>query len=298
MRNTTFITAILIVLVVLILGRDKFDIKSNVATSAKDATYYINGQAITLKDGVSETKPAPGSASKMTTRYFGNEITHDFDKDGRKDVAFLLTQETGGTGTFFYVVAALNKADGYVGSHGLLLGDRIAPQTTEMGKGDVVVVNYADRARGESFTTAPSIGKSMWLLLNTQTMQFGEVAQNFEGEADPSRMTLYMKTWDWVSTAYNDDTQIKPQAAKKFTLTLKKDGTFSATTDCNNVGGEYSLNGKQISFDKIFSTMMYCEDSQESNFTKMLGEVNGYFFTSKGELIFDLKLDSGTSVFK
>lgn len=297
-KNTTFIIAILTVLIVLISGSGQFDTKSTVATNAKDATYYINGQAVTLKNGISEIEIVPGSASKIITRYFGNEVTHDFDKDGREDVAFLLTQETGGTGTFFYVVATLNTVDGYIGSHGLFLGDRIAPQTTEMGKGDVVVVNYADRARGESFSIQPSIGKSMWLILDTKTMQFGEVAQNFEGEADPSRMTLGMNTWKWVSTTYNNDTQVKPRDSKRFTLAFKDNETFSIGTDCNSGGGNYLVNGNKISFEKMMSTMMYCEGSQESDFVKMLGGVVSYHFTSRGELVFNLKYDGGVMVFR
>ncbi|MEI6304792.1 MAG: hypothetical protein WCP09_02110 [Candidatus Taylorbacteria bacterium] len=146
----------------------------------------IDGRLIALKNGLSSISIASGSASKITTQYFGNEVTHDFDGDGRLDTAFILTQNTGGSGTFYYVVAALNKVNGYIGSHGLLLGDRIAPQTTEMSQNkntpNVIVVNYADRKPGESFTTQPSQGKSLWLLLDPKIMQFGEVAQNFEGE--------------------------------------------------------------------------------------------------------------------
>ena len=93
---------------------------------------------------------APGSASKILTRYFGNEIRHDLNGDGREDVVFLLTQETGGSGVFYYAVAALDTEQGYVGSEGLLLGDRIAPQTTEIGTGNIVIVTYADRAPGKA----------------------------------------------------------------------------------------------------------------------------------------------------
>ena len=123
---------------------------------------------------MSEIEATPGSASKIITRYFGNEIKHDFDGDGREDVAFLLTQETGGSGIFYYVVAALNTSKGYIGSEGFFLGDRIAPQTTEMGKGNSIVVNYAERAAGESFAIRPSVGKSVRLLLDLKTMQFNE----------------------------------------------------------------------------------------------------------------------------
>ena len=89
------------------------------------------------------------------------------------------------------VGAIQNKDGGYAGTDGVLLGDRIAPQTTEMSQNpnhkNVIIVNYADRAPGEPMTVPPSIGKSIWLKLNTTTMQFGEVVQNFEGETDMSR---------------------------------------------------------------------------------------------------------------
>ena len=151
------------------------------ATSAKDATYKINGEFVTLNDGVSDgSLLIPGTASKIITKYFGSDVKHDFDGDGREDLAFILTQETGGSGTFYYVVMALNTSNGWVGSDSVLLGDRIAPQTMHMGNGNVVVVNYVVRNPGEPFTTRPSLGKSIWLLLDTKTMQIGEVAQDFE----------------------------------------------------------------------------------------------------------------------
>jgi len=268
------------------------------AKGPKDATYRINGQTVTLKNGIAEVEVAPGGTVKIVTRYFGNEVKHDFDGDGRKDAAFLLTQETGGSGTFFYVVAALNTANGYVGSEGLFLGDRIAPQTTERGKGNIVLVNYAERKPGESFAVRPSVGKSIWLILDPKTMQFAEVAQNFEGEADPARMTLGMKTWNWVSTTYSNDRVIKPRDSQKFALTFKDGKTFSATTDCNGVGGEYAVTGDKISFNKMMSTLMYCDGSQEADFSKSLGEAVRYHFTPRGELIFGLKYESGVMVFR
>lgn len=264
----------------------------------KNAEYIIEGQRVRLMNGVAETEAAPGSASKITTRYFGNEVMTDLDGDGRQDVAFLLTQDSGGSGTFYYAVAALNTDRGYVGSEGLLLGDRIAPQTTEKGAGKIIIVNYADRRPEESFSTPPSVGKSIWLLLDPQSMQFGEVAQNFEGEADPSKMSLGMKTWTWTSALYNDGTEIIPKNPKVFTLTFRADGTFSATTDCNGIGGKYSTNQSAISFSEMMSTLMYCEGSQEADFSKLLQAAQGYLFTSKGELVLDLKFDSGTATFK
>jgi len=256
----------------------------------RDAEYVIDGMRVTLDGSVGD--------DGLSTSFFGNELVSDLDGDGRDDVTFLVTRSGTGSGTFFYVVSALNTERGYVGSSAFLLGDRIAPQSTDKGKGSVVIVNYADRAEGEPFTVRPSMGKSVWLILDSQSMQFGTVEQNFEGEADPARMSLGMKEWTWVSTLYNDEREITPKGSKPFRLTFGNDGKFSASTDCNAVGGSYATDGDTISFSQIFSTKMYCEGSQESDFVTTLSNVSGYHFTSKGELILDLKFDSGSVIFK
>lgn len=268
------------------------------AQDYKNATYVVNGMNIELKNGVSDTEAAPGSASRIVTRFFGNELFKDLNEDGKDDVVFLVTQQTGGSGTFYYVVAALATERGYLGGEGVLLGDRIAPQSTQSGPGKSVVITYADRAPGESFDTQPSVGKSIRLILDPNTRQFGEVAQNFEGEADPARMTLTMKTWVWISALYNDERVVTPKQPKAFSVTFKEDGTFSATTDCNNMMGTYTANNGIISFGPIASTKMYCEGSQEATFGELLRDTSGYHFTSKGELVFDLKFDSGNVIFR
>jgi len=153
----------------------------------KDTEYRIEGARVQLKNGNAETEAAPGSASSVTTRYFGNDFKTDLDNDGREDVVFLLTQETGGSGTFFYVVAARNTDRGYVGSDAYPLGDRIAPQGFGMSPNprhkNVVVVTYADRAASEPMTAQPSIGKSVYLKLDPVSMQWGIVEPDFEGES-------------------------------------------------------------------------------------------------------------------
>ncbi len=114
-------------------------------------------------------------------------------------------------------------------------------------------------------------------------------------------MDLDTKTWTWISTTYSDGKIIKSKNLDKFKLTFKNNEggkTFSATTDCNGVGGEYIANGKSITFEKMISTLMYCEGSQEAEFSKALSQVSSYHFTDKGELVFDLKYDSGSMVFK
>ena len=146
----------------------------------------IEGQRIRL-DGLSETDTSPGSASRIVTRYFGNELTTDLNNDGREDVVFLVTQQRGGSGTFFYAVAALNTEAGYRGSDGYLLGDRIVPQTTVVSRNprhkNVIVVNYGDRRPDEPMTARTSVGKSVYLKLDAEAMRWGIVVPDFEGES-------------------------------------------------------------------------------------------------------------------
>jgi hypothetical protein len=156
-------------------------------TEYRNAEYVIEGQRIKLADGLAEAETFPGSVSRIVTRYFGNELKADLNDDGREDVVFLLTQQRGGSGTFFYAVAALNTEAGYLGSDGYLLGDRIAPQTTVVSRNprhkNVIVVNYGDRRPDEPMTAQPSVGKSVYLKLDAETVRWGIVVPDFAGES-------------------------------------------------------------------------------------------------------------------
>jgi hypothetical protein len=155
---------------------------------ARNSTFKVENAPVTLVNGVAEIELASIPGKKITTRYFGNELKHDLDNDGREDTVFLVTQTGGGDETFFYVVAVLDTVNGYKGSDSYPLGDRIAPQSMNIDEGtttkgtlrdNVIVVNYA--IRNLTSSAQPSMGKSVWLKLDPATMQLGEVEQNFEG---------------------------------------------------------------------------------------------------------------------
>jgi hypothetical protein len=186
--HVLFFTIILIMFSLLYLYKDN---RNKFITSKtqdyKNAKYIIDGKVVKLRDGISETEAAPGSASKIITRYFGNELRTDLDGDDVEDIAFILTQSSGGSGTYFYVVGAVSKGDRYLGTDGYLLGDRIAPQNIAKSQNPkhkyVIVANYADRAPGEPMTASPGVGKSVYLKINPSTMQWAVVEPDFEGES-------------------------------------------------------------------------------------------------------------------
>lgn len=300
-------TVISIIVVIIFLGlglkliSNKARIPETKSTSIKNISVTIGEEKFDLVNGVSEKEITPGSATKNKLMIFGEPVMGDLDKDGDQDSVLLLVNEPGGSGTFYYAVLAINNggnnSGNYVATNAMLLGDRIAPQTVEIRDGRAIY-NFAERKAGEPFVTPPSVGKSVWIHFDKEKNEIGEWVKDFEGEADSSRMTLGMKDWYWIKTEMSDGKVIVPRKQSVFYIKFGSDGKVEIHTDCNNMGGGYSTNKGEIIFSNMYSTKMYCENSQETEFSKSLNEVQSFMFTGKGELVLMLKYDSGSMVFK
>jgi hypothetical protein len=128
----------------------------------KNISYTVEGKTITLVNGQAETQMQAGSASKVTTKIFEANTQGDLNGDGLPDIAVTLTQDSGGSGIFYYIAAAIKTAEGYTGTNAVLLGDRVAPQDNRI-QNNLLTVNYADRKLHEDFSVQPSVGKSLYL---------------------------------------------------------------------------------------------------------------------------------------
>jgi hypothetical protein len=135
---------------------------NTVAQTPSDATYMIDGRTFTLDKGRVTIEVFPGAASKTVIEVSGEPVSGDLDRDGMPDAALLLVETTGGSGTFYHVVAAFNRDDSFVGTRAILLGDRIIPQQLSIRHG-IVIVDYLDRRPGEAMATAPSQNVSKYL---------------------------------------------------------------------------------------------------------------------------------------
>lgn len=70
-----------------------------------------------LENGVAETEAVPGSASKITTRYFGNELETDLMVITAK-MSHLFNPRERRFRHIFMRLRPLNTKEGYVGSDG------------------------------------------------------------------------------------------------------------------------------------------------------------------------------------
>jgi hypothetical protein len=130
-----------------------------------NATYLVEKQAIHLVNGRAEFQAAPGSAIKITTVIFGKPAYGDLNHDGREDAALFLVHDPGGSGTFYYVAAAIDVNNSYQGTNAVLLGDRVSPRTIDIRNG-VIIAEFDDRKPDQPLAAAPSIAKTIYLKLN------------------------------------------------------------------------------------------------------------------------------------
>ena len=121
----------------------------------KGGTYLVEGLPVGLKGG--------------TTKYFGKDGRGDINGDGVDDAAFILTDEGGGSGTFYYVAAAIKTATGYIGKNAVFLGDRIIPVSTTISD-QKVTVKYLDREPGAPMTAKPTKEMSLILEMSGDTL--------------------------------------------------------------------------------------------------------------------------------
>ena len=137
-----------------------------------NATYIIENQSITLIDGLSDEEIFPGSSDKIKTMKWNEPVGGDLNGDGIVDAAFILTQNSGGSSTFYYIVVAINDKTSKrtIGTNAILLGDRIAPQNMSIENG-VILVNYADRKEWEPMIEIPSVGISKYFVLDGTTLK-------------------------------------------------------------------------------------------------------------------------------
>ncbi len=121
------------------------------------ATYAIEHQKVTLENGKAVSKPVePGSAVRTTTKILGRPVRGDLNGDSKTDAAIVLMEDPGGSGTFYYVAAAVNVNGQAEGTNAILLGDRIALLAVRIVSRQIIVT-YADRKPSEPFAAKATV---------------------------------------------------------------------------------------------------------------------------------------------
>jgi heat shock protein HslJ len=103
-------------------------------------------------------------------------------------------------------------------------------------------------------------------------------------------------TWVWERTIMVDEKEIVPVKAGTYSVFFSTDGRVTGQTSCNGFGGDYEIGlGGFISFGPFMSTLMYCEGSQEAEFSQAVTNSDRYALNSEGKLVLTMK-DGGLVV--
>lgn len=90
--------------------------------------------------------------------------------------------------------------------------------------------------------------------------------------------TSLVGTWSLIS--YETEGSSTPAVpGSQASITFNEDGTLAGTSGCNGFGGEYTVDGDQITFSGLISTLMACEEplmSQEGAMFKALDGTASY----------------------
>lgn len=145
-----------------------FDSAPAAGIDAANATYTIDGTPIRLTDGRYVASAASGSSAMRQVALQGTPARGTLG--GRPVQAAVLSDDGGGSGTFFYVAAV---PEGGRPTPAVLLGDRIVYRSIAI-ESDAVVVDYLDRAADAPMSAPPAIPVRKRFVLKDGKLQPGK----------------------------------------------------------------------------------------------------------------------------
>jgi hypothetical protein len=170
--------------------------------SPANASYLIENDWIQLENGRAEWQAAPGLATRVQIELFGKTTRGDLNHDGDEDAILFLIYQGGGSGTFYYLGAALQQKGNYQGTNAIWLGDRIGEPSATVQNG-LVLVEYLDRNHDEPMATAPSVLQTRYFILNNST--FREIKTAADEAVYQGWLTIGHEVRSFLPCDENDD---------------------------------------------------------------------------------------------
>jgi hypothetical protein len=148
--------AALVGLVLVMRSAVNHGVEQSAPAAVRNLTVTLDGQSFTLRDGVAMHDAAPGSATRNTVRIVGEPTVGDATGEGEQDAALLLENDSGGSGSFYYAVLAVNHGGAYQATNAVALGDRIIPKGVDFTDGHFVY-RFLERKPSEPMAAEPTV---------------------------------------------------------------------------------------------------------------------------------------------
>ena len=247
-----------------------------------------------LQDGLYEEEAAPGSASKVTVRMTDKVAVGDLNGDGKDDAAVVLASSGGGSGTFIELVAVVDQDGKLYPVDSVSLGDRVIVNSLSI-EHQTIVVDMTTHGPSDPMCCPTENVVQTYKLQGDQLVLTGNQGAS-AGQA--TAVQLVGPVWQWLESAYGDDTRTTVLDPKQYTVQFNSDGTVEAKADCNSGTGSYKASGPSLSIEIVAMTMAMCPpESLSDKFVQELNNAASYMILEDGTLAIAQKIDSGIMKF-
>ncbi len=230
-----------------------------------------------------------GSATELVIRLV-DVAFGDLDGDGIADAAVILVTNPGGSGTFYDLVAVLNRDGEPEHIATIALGDRAQIQALSVESGQITV-RMITHGPDDPMCCPTQEVEQIYALQGDKLAQTASQVSSSVA-ADDSDITGI--TWQWAELVETTPAaqSVVPNPGN-YTLILQPDGSLNIKADCNVVGGSYTLAGDVLTIELGPSTMAYCgEQSLDQLYLGLLAGVNSYT-VQDGRLVLELEDGAG-----
>jgi heat shock protein HslJ len=263
-----------------------------ITDTLKNASYSgIYDEPVTLTNGLYEGDSfIQGDQSRPIVQYVeGAEMYTDLDGDGATDAVVFLLDRGGGTATFTYVAAQLNKNGQPVDAGAVMIEDRIGIKSAVVEDGQVRL-EIITQGPGDAACCASYKAHKTYAVIDGKLVEIAEDNQNME---QVSAADLNGTSWTLVELNYGLPAAPDIQATISF-----QDNQISGSGGCNLFNGSFTSGGESplwMTVRDMAATKKSCSEpvsKQESAYFTALQNVShwGYEF---GELSLSYVDDQG-----
>ena len=242
---------------------------------AEGATYHgIYDHPVTLTDGIFEGAPfADGGVSAPRVELLQDfEFGADVNGDGHEETVVLLSESSGGSGTFTYL-ATLTMAGGRVVNMGTApLGDRVQIQGWRIADG-FVEMDMVQSGPEDAACCPSQLVTRRWTQTDRGLM---EGPTDIRGKLSP--VVLASAKWRLVAMDLDEEAPAEPPVTIVF-----RDEKVAGSSGCNRYMGSM-VNGRmpgELSFGPLAGTRMACPREImdiEKRYLDLLGRVTRFSF--------------------
>lgn len=261
----------------------------------KNADYRgIYEETVQLIDGRYEGEPfVEGGASRPTVSFIDPYAFGDLDGDGVEDAAVLLAENSGGSGTFIYLAAVLNRNGSPQNMATQLLGDRVQVNSMSIEDGEIVV-DMITHGPDDPMCCPTQQVVQTYELRDNELVQTSEEVISAAAESE-----IVGVVWKWVKFLGSDDTTIVVDDPDKYTLELLRDGQVRIQADCNSASGTYALDrAGGLTLELGPTTLAECgPGSLYDEYLEMLQWVRTYVLEGD-QLVLNMMADGGDLFFE